>query len=222
MTGTDGLPLLGLLAEALGRGNGCDPEQLKSLSLGDTGPLSSFVSALLSTDENQVQERLAEMAGHLAPSGNSRDWFDLGRVAHALYFRQAAEEYFLRSLDLAREQKEDLMQSSAYLSLGVLYSEDENWDLAVQYYRKALSLGQAAEEETAHIHEILVNMGRACRLQGDLAAARECYSQAMDLLDEDDLAGRSQALYALGEISAEKGELDEAQQFYEKSGTLCR
>ena len=110
MTGANGMPLLGLLAEALGRGNGCDPEQLKSLSLGDAGPLSSFVSALLSTDENQVQEKLAEMAELLSSSGSSRDWFDLGRVAHALYFRQAAEEYFLRSLDLAKEQGEGLME----------------------------------------------------------------------------------------------------------------
>ncbi|HQN31431.1 MAG TPA: tetratricopeptide repeat protein, partial [Methanothrix soehngenii] len=199
MTEANGMPLLGLLAEALGQENGCDPKQLKSLSLGDSGPLSSFVSALLSTDENQIQEKLAEMAKLLDSSDSSRNWLDLGRVAHALYFRQAAEEYFLRSLDLAREQREGLMEPSAYLSLGDLYSEDEDWDRAVGYYKKALSRSEAAGtlDGAVPIREILVNMGRACRLQGDLAAARECYSQALDLLDEGDLAGRSQALYAL-------------------------
>ena len=223
MTDKHSLPLLSLLADALRRPDSCDPEQLKSLSIGASPPLSAFISALLSTDEDQVQERLAEMAKILASSGNSGDWLDLGRVAQALYFRQASEEYFIKSADLAGEQGDVLTESSAHLALGNLYSDEEDWDRAVQFYKKALSKSEAAGVgKTVPIHEILINMGRACCRQGELSAAQECYSRAMHLLDDSDLAGRIQALYALGQISAEKGDLDGAQQYYERSRSLCQ
>ena len=219
-----GMPSLSLLARALRQPNGCDPQQLKSISLQASGPFSSFISALLSTDENQAQKKLAEMAGILASSGSSRDWLDLGQVACALYFRRAAEEYFMKSSDLARERGEWLIESSACLALGNLYSQDEDWERAVQFYKKALSRSEAAGagQGAAHIQEILVNMGRACHRQGDLTAARDCYSKAIHLLNEDDLSGRSHALRALGEISSQSGELDQAQLFYEKSRSLCQ
>mgnify|MGYP001190488609 FL=1 len=137
-------PFLGLLAQALRQPNGCDPERLKGIPLQLSQPISALMSALLSTDENQMQERLAEMEDLLATSASPRDWLDLGRLAHALYFRQAAEQYFVKSADLAGEQDEGLTESSAYLALGNLSSEDEDWDRAVQFYRKALSRNASA------------------------------------------------------------------------------
>ncbi|MDD1760887.1 MAG: hypothetical protein LUQ59_01510, partial [Methanothrix sp.] len=88
---------LSQLAMALSQPNGYDPSQLQGLARQQFRPVSSFAESILSSDEEQMQKRLTELADHLSGLASYDAWFDLGRVAASLFFRHAALEYFERS-----------------------------------------------------------------------------------------------------------------------------
>ena len=187
---------LGTLVEALCRPEGYEPERLRSLSRQGPDLVSHFIEAVLSSDEDQMQKKLALLADYLSDKSSSAAWLNLGRLAAGLFFRRAAEEYFEKSAGLARAQGDSEGASQAWSFLGSLYSDDEDWDRACRFYEKALDVGKSLPLMCS----ILANLGRAARLQGDLCKAEQCYSQALHLQGADDHCGRADALYCLGEI----------------------
>ena len=119
---------LGSFAEMLSDPEGYDPERLKSLSVGVPSLLSSFIEAMLSSDEEVMKRRLTDLEA----------WFNLGRLAHHLFFHQAAIEYYSNASDLAQILSDDDSLASILLCLGALYGEEEDWARACQCYEKAL------------------------------------------------------------------------------------
>ena len=131
-------------------------------ALSRQGPdlVSPFIEAILSSDEDQMQKKLAGLADYLSGKSSSAAWFNLGRLAASLFFRRAAEEYFEKSASLAQAQGDDEGEAQAWLSLGSLYSDDEDWDRACRFYEKAL---QALDEGKSLplMCTVLINLGRA-------------------------------------------------------------
>ena len=207
---------LGSLAQALSQSGGYEPKRLRCISLEGPDLVSSLIEAILSSDEDRMQKKLAGLADYLSGKSSSAAWFNLGQLAASLYFRRAAEEYFEKSARLAQAQGDCEGQSKAWNSLGSLYSDDEDWDRAYRFYKLAL---EALDESKSQplMSAILVNSGRANRLLGDLSRAEQYYSRALQLIDKDDRSGRSDVLYCLGELCQVRGNYDGAEEYYQKS-----
>ncbi|MFZ2472462.1 MAG: tetratricopeptide repeat protein, partial [Methanothrix sp.] len=207
---------LGILADTLCQPGGYEPKRLRSISSQGYDLVSPFIEAILSSDEDQMQKRLAGLADYLCGNSNSSAWFNLGRLAASLFFRRAAEEYFEKSARLAQAQGDGEGEAQAWLSLGILYRDDENWDQARLFYEKAL---QALDDGKSSplMCSILINLGRAGCRQGDLSKAEQCYSRALRLLDGDDHPGRADVLYSLGELCQIRANYAGAEDCYQKS-----
>ena len=207
---------LGILAEALCRPGGYEPERLHSLSRQSPDLISSFIEAILSSDEDQIQKKLALLADYISGKSSSAAWLNLGRLAASLFFRRSAIEYFEKSAGLARAEGDDEGQSQAWSFLGSLYNDDEDWDRACRSYEMALQALEG-DKSSPHMCSILINLGRASCRRGDLSKAEHCYSKALHLLDDDDHSGRADALYCLGEHFQIRGDLAGAEECYQKS-----
>ena len=207
---------LSILADALCQPDGYEPERLRALLRDGSDLVSSFIEAILSSDEDQMQKKLALLADYLSGKNSSAAWLDLGRLAASLFFRRAAEEYFEKGARLAQAQGDDKGQSQAWNSIGSLYGDDEDWDRAGWFYEKALQALEGGKSQYL-MRPILVNLGRVNRLQGDFCKAEQCYSRALNLQDADDRLDRADALYCLGELCQIRGDLTGAEECYQKS-----
>ncbi|HPS91566.1 MAG TPA: tetratricopeptide repeat protein [Methanothrix sp.] len=216
MTGDRDVSSLAILADALCQPAGYDPEQLRTLSNQGSDIASPFIEAILSSDENQIQKGLADLANSLSESDSFDAWFDLGRLAASLFFRHAAEEYFEKSADLARAQKDYEGLAKVYNCMGSLCSDDEDWDRACRFYEKALHIPEV-ETNPPLLCTILANLGRASTQKGDLTAAEKCCSRMLLLLDGNEHRSRADAFFSLGEIHQMKGEHDRAEECYQQS-----
>jgi len=207
---------LGILADALCQPAGYEPKQLRALSRQGSDLVSPFIEAILTSDEDQMQKRLADLADSLSASSSSTAWFNLGRLAASLFFRHAAEEYFKTSARLAQAQGDDESEAQVWNSLGSLYSDDEDWDRASQFYEKAMSALDETKSPSL-MCTLLANLGRASCQRGDMSKAEQCYSKMLCSLDGDDHSRRADALYCLGELCQIKGKYGEAEECYQKS-----
>ena len=138
------------------------------------------------------------------------------RLAASLFFRRAAIEYFEKSASVAQAQGDDEGQSQAWSFLGSLYNDDEDWDRASRFYEMALQ-ALKGNKRSPHTCSILINLGQASSRLGDISKAEHCYSEALDLLDDDDHSGRADVLYCLGELFQTRGDLAGAEECYQKS-----
>jgi tetratricopeptide (TPR) repeat protein len=207
---------LGILAEALCQPGGYEPKRLCGLSRQGPDLVSTFIEAILTSDEDQMQKRLAGLADSLSGNSCSAAWFNLGRLAASLFFRRAAEEYFEISACLAQAEGDDKGEAEAWLSLGSLYRDDEDWIRACRFYEKAL---QALDKGKSLplMCTVLINLGGALRSQGDISKSEQCYSRALCLLDGNDHSGRADVLYCQGDLCQIRGDLARAEECYQKS-----
>ncbi|HQN30473.1 MAG TPA: tetratricopeptide repeat protein, partial [Methanothrix soehngenii] len=170
---------LGSFAEMLSDPEGYDPERLKSLSVGVPSLLSSFIEAMLSSDEEVMKRRLTDLEDYASVVNSVQAWFNLGRLAHHLFFHQAAIEYYSNASDLAQILSDDDSLASILLCLGALYGEEEDWARACQCYEKALVAIDMAKRPRL-LPQVLERLGRARRLQGEYHQAQICYSRILE------------------------------------------
>jgi tetratricopeptide (TPR) repeat protein len=121
------------------------------------------------------------------PQGEIMALTDLGRMA----IEQGDHEWGRLSLDHAQwlfaESREEPMVESALLStLGLLKIATGRYTEAEEYYTRALQINrQVGWREAAAVTPMLgecgslTYLGRSARIQGDVAAASECLSQAL-------------------------------------------
>ena len=210
------LSSLGSLAQVLSQSGGYEPKRLRCLSRQGPDLVSSLIEAILCSDEDRMQKKLAGLADYLSGKISSTAWFNLGQLAASLFFRRAAEEYFEKSARLAQAQGDGEGEAQAWLSLGSLYSDDEDWDRACRFYELALEALDEGKSPSL-MCSVLINLGRASCRQGELLKAEQCYSRALHLLDGDDHCGRADVLYCLGELCQIKGNYAGAEECYQKS-----
>ena len=103
----------GLLPNILSDPGGYEPERLKGLSENVPELISSFIEAILSSDEDAMQEKLAELADYASNINSFQAWFNLGFLAHRLFFHQAASSRLMR-----RAQALLIFRATMRMSLG--------------------------------------------------------------------------------------------------------
>ncbi len=205
---------LGSFAEMLSDPEGYDPERLKSLSVGVPSLLSSFIEAMLSSDEEVMKRRLTDLEDYASVVNSVQAWFNLGRLAHHLFFHQAAIEYYSNASDLAQILSDDDSLASILLCLGALYGEEEDWARACQCYEKALVAIDMAKRPRL-LPQVLERLGRARRLQGEYHQAQICYSRILEVLDPRDKKGRMEATSNLAELCQIQGDMEKAEKLYQ-------
>ncbi len=206
---------LGSFVDILNDPKGYDPESLQGLSLQAPDLVSSFIRATLSSDETAMQSKFSELAIHASRTNSFSGWFNLARLAHRLFFHQAAIEYYEQAMRLAEVQFDKIKIAQALSGLGSLYSEVEDWDRAGACYEKAEQCLQECGQTTPTL-PVLRDLGHVHKMRGELGKAMQCYNRVLEQIDPEDRSGRAEALDHLGELHQLQGDLAGAEECYQK------
>lgn len=99
--------------------------------------------------------------------------------------------------------------------VGLVYQNTGNWELARQYYERAVALAEAGEH-ALELSYAVRHLGMYYQTQaGDLEAARDCYQRSLELREQ--IGFRIFLPFshlALGELLVELGELDAAERHF--------
>ncbi|MFU8878626.1 MAG: diguanylate cyclase, partial [Wenzhouxiangellaceae bacterium] len=125
-----------------------------------------------------------------------------------------------RAIELAREHSLTREQVNLYTLLGVAHSEAENRDLAIAHYEMALDM-LSDEPESRQRLPILYNLALTLRADDQLERAAEIFRSLIEPLQQPGLEIRLASLYsALGGITRRQGRIDEAREWFRRSGQL--
>jgi tetratricopeptide (TPR) repeat protein len=208
--------LLGSFAEVLADPGGYEPNELEALSKDAPAPLPSFAKAVLSSDGGLLLKTIEELAALASRENSFNAWFNLGVLAHRLFFTQAAICYYERSLELADAQKDEKNAAKALNNLGSLYAEGEDWDRASEHYRRGLKQLEKEGDLQAAL-PLLKNLGDVHRMCDELDQALKCYEKALTATDGG--TNTIEVLNKLGKLHQLKGDSSKALEFYQKSLT---
>ncbi len=134
----------------------------------------------------------------------------------------AAEAFFRKSLQLAREQKDQLVETMDLLNLGSAALKQQHYDASVLWSTDAY---QTAQKLGAHFAEqkALGNLGWAYYRLGDIDKSVDFFQQAAD--EARSLDAKSDLvkwLRALGMVSHDTGRLAVAEDYYKQSLVLAQ
>jgi CHAT domain-containing protein/Flp pilus assembly protein TadD len=156
----------------------------------------------------------SSLAGELADTN--------GVVAFGREDFPAAEDLFRKSLQFARQQKDQLLEITALLNLGSAALKQQHYDESILWstdaYRSAGKLGAHFAEQKA-----LGNLGWAYYMLGDLDKSIAFFHEAAD--EARSLDARSDLvkwIRSLGMVSRDTGELPAAEDYYKQSLALAQ
>lgn len=131
-----------------------------------------------------------------------------------------AVEYYLRSLDLAKQIENKLRIETALGNIGVIYSKNPATDdKALDYYFQALPYAIEVND-TASIGILYTNIGEVYVAQGNLDEAERYYDTAVNVCK-----GTSGVAYTyndLGKLARLKKDFKAAQNYFEKGYNIAK
>jgi two-component system NtrC family sensor kinase len=152
--------------------------------------------------------------------GTSNMFNNLGSLYENNDEHSKAVEYYIRSLDFARQSNNKLRIGTALGNIGVVYSKDTATnDTALNYYFRALPyLLDAQNSESTGI--LYTNIGEVYASKKDFNKAYDYYNKAIQILGIS-----SNAAYAyndLGKLYKQKQSYDSASIYFDKAYTIAR
>jgi len=191
--------------------------------------LHARVAAALLAAHGDDRERAAEIATHLAQSGQAiaaaEAFTTAGDHARQIFANREALEYFSRALELWRAHPDRDEGSAQQLSLGnrlaALQMLIGNYREAERICREILDeAGPQARPKTRA--RLLSRLARALYMRGENAGARETYRQALELAEKVGDKARLAALYRdLGDVEFTSGTLPDAIAAYSRGGEIA-
>jgi CHAT domain-containing protein len=175
--------------------------------------------------DNEANQRLQE-ADQLCQLSSSSVDGQLAQIHGVVEFGRGnlaiADAFFRQSLRSARGQKDQLLEATSLLNLGITALKQQHYDKSVLWstdaYKAAHKLGAHFAEQKA-----LGNLGWAYYRLGDVDKSIDFFHQAADearsLDAKNDLA---KWLSALGMISRDTGQLGVAEDYYKQSLALAQ
>ena len=141
----------------------------------------------------------------------------LGNIAIERSDYYAAEQWFLRAIELARDVGNERRLFGAYYGLGIVAHKQGDRTAAKRWYRMALDIpeGFKNEREMAAIYN---QLGMAAQDEGDYATARQLYLKALEIkkgLADD--RGLSITHHQLGVLAQLQHDVSSAEESYLKS-----
>lgn len=175
----------------------------------------SYYEALLNSNKSlEIFEGLDDKAGTSNLLSNLGSFYaDKGEDSKAV-------EYYLRSLDLAKQIENKLRIETALGNIGVIYSKNPaTHDKALEYYFQALPYAIEIND-TASIGILYTNIGEVYVAQGHLDKAERYYDTAVNICQ-----GTSGVAYTyndLGKLSKLKKDFANAKNYFEKGYAIAK
>jgi tetratricopeptide (TPR) repeat protein len=145
---------------------------------------------------------------------------NLGMLHTDLEKYQEAEQYFLRALDIARNQKDLHTQALLESNLAEVYIRLEQWSDAELHVSGTLAIA-AERGDPLRRADGLKFLGMIQRAKGELAMATETLIQSHRLAEEsEDVLLAAEAARELGETHAQAKEFESAREFFERANRL--
>jgi CHAT domain-containing protein len=146
----------------------------------------------------------------------------MGTLADLRGDREAAKSAYRATLRMARDQKDSFLEASALGSLGLVATEEEHYDEAIDWNRAALQLSESVGARDS-IAFILGNMGLSYFELGDYETALSLFERA-DKSSEKLGAVSAQLDWKtdIGDVYFEQHNLGAARSAYESALVLAR
>ncbi len=143
----------------------------------------------------------------------------LGIILLSTGERDKAMKSFKTALDIFSEIGDDNGLSSSYNNIGVFYRDKEEYEVALDYFKKALFHSTKAGVESAPIQD---NFGICYRGLGDYEKALEAQYKALELREKSgDERAIASTLVFIGEIYRDMGQYDRAIEYMKKGYDLA-
>lgn len=139
-----------------------------------------------------------------------------------LYYNSEEEglNFLFQSLDLAQEHNYEELLNSIFNNIGIVYSTNGKYELAEEYFNKALTINKK-RNESDKIAINLINLGNIKDETRDFKKATEYYTQALEIFTEiKDTINISAVLNNIGNIYYNEDNFNEARTFYKEAITL--
>jgi CHAT domain-containing protein len=135
---------------------------------------------------------------------------------------ELADEFFERTLLYARTHRDDFLEATALLNLGVASLQEEFFDASVDWSQKAYSLAaRLGAEDIAQT--ALGNLGLAYHRLGDLEKARSTFAEAEDRATRlGDVTDQITWLTYLGNVDADEQNYSRAEETYSRALGLAQ
>ncbi len=133
-----------------------------------------------------------------------------------------ASNYYYKALQLARQQKNLLLEASASGNLGTLSSRTQHYDEAIDWYRAALKISETLGNR-ASVAKATGNLGWCYRMLGDSEKASDLLEQAAKLSAERGFVRDQQIwLSNMGRIYLSQQNFDKADEKFTESLAIAK
>jgi tetratricopeptide (TPR) repeat protein len=174
---------------------------------------------LCGDNDNHLKELFAYMKKTYADSNKDITLLSFGRILHQMGKFDLAKQFYERC---QREfSSDDPSRSDLYYSLGVLTTDQGDYDECIEWFQKTLKIkSQANPPDYIYLGGIYNAIGDAYRQQEDYNQALEHFNKAVELYKKaraDDRLDMAYAYNNIGLVYQEQDNYLEALNFYEKS-----
>ena len=130
----------------------------------------------------------------------------IGIINHDVQNYPKAREYLLQAIEFAQRNQDSSTLSSAYIGMGRVHLETENYDLALESFRRVISLNQ--DRENGKLARAYYHIGRTYLLQNQSKESIPLLEEALVLAERFELRSLqaqcmlelSNAYYALNDM----------------------
>jgi tetratricopeptide (TPR) repeat protein len=165
---------------ALERGSGLTAEETRQY----TALLAGFAYARKEHDRAlQLQKQWVEMVGPDGPAAEAANaLYNLANTHLARKDFAAAEETYGKALELALDNRLDVLVPMVLTNLGVALYRQKRWEEALRSFRIARDTCKAQDLRPTEAH-VLDCMGRTYEADGKLDEAEQCWREALAVYD---------------------------------------
>ncbi|MEL6557715.1 MAG: tetratricopeptide repeat protein [Bacteroidota bacterium] len=144
----------------------------------------------------------------------------IGMVKRIMNEPEAAKNYYRQAINLFEVVNDRSMLAFVHSNLAGIYTDEENYDLAIEELTLSLSLQEAIEDQVGRCYT-LNNIGMAYRGQNDFPNAIKYFKKAKEVAtDVGVLLVNKDAAESLSEIYAESGDFQKAYLFHKEFKVL--
>ena len=147
-------------------------------------------------------------------------WHQLGTIAQEKRQFDEAEQWYRKSLAIAKKLKDEYGQAQTLHQLGMLAQVRRQFDEAKQWYRKSLNLSEKLKGE--YVQSLTLHqLGTIAEVKRQFDEAEQWYRKSLNLSEklkfEHEQAG---TLHNLGMLAQEKWKFTDAKKYYRRSLNL--
>ena len=149
-------------------------------------------------------------------------YYFIGMAYHTKADLDSASIYYQKALDFALETGDKQTETSAYISMGFLLCDQNEYVKGLEYYMKALAIAESTDNIPQQIN-ILANIGTTHRRFDNGNHALPYFERVEKLAEEiDSPNGRCIAYFNIGGICQDQGDMHKALEYELKALDISR